>query len=171
VEINGELRKYKRGYTIDQYTPWLKKFALQSPILGDGMTDYVNRADVREAMNIPATIPSWESCSSNLDYHSQTEGSLWIYTVLQNKYRILFYSGDTDGAVPTFGTRQWIQELGWEVLSKWTPWYTNGQISGYKESYNGLDFVTVHGVGHMAPQWKRQDVTQMITAWVHGQDF
>jgi len=68
---------------------------------------------------------------------------------------MLHFSGDTDGAVPTYGTRRWIQDLDWEVLAKWRPWFTNGQVSGYVERYDGLDFTTVHGVGHMSPQWKR----------------
>lgn len=38
--------------------------------------------------------------------------------------------------------------------------------------YDGLDFVTVHGAGHMAPQWKRKEVTGMITSWLHDEgDF
>jgi len=65
---------------------------------------------------------------------------------------MMFYSGDTDGAVPTYGTRQWIAQLNWDVIEKYTPWYdSNGQVAGYYERYDGLDFVTIHGVGHMAP--------------------
>mmetsp|Transcript_25596 Transcript_25596/g.18093 ORF Transcript_25596/g.18093 Transcript_25596/m.18093 type:complete len:85 (+) Transcript_25596:794-1048(+) len=84
---------------------------------------------------------------------------------------MLKYSGDTDGAVPTYGTRQWINELNWPVTEAWRPWFTEGQVSGYVEKYDGLDFATVKGVGHMAPQWARQQVTTMITSWIHGQDF
>jgi len=59
VEVGGEIKRYKRGYTIGEYTPWMKKAALRSPILGDGVTDYVNRPDVRLAMNIPDSLPAW----------------------------------------------------------------------------------------------------------------
>jgi len=44
-------------------------------------------------------------CSNTLQYHEQHEGSYWIYGVLKNKYRMLFYSGDTDGAVTTYGSK------------------------------------------------------------------
>lgn len=54
--INNEKKTYKRGYTIDEYTPWINKSGLQSPLLGDYVSDYANRADVRKAMNIPDTI-------------------------------------------------------------------------------------------------------------------
>ncbi len=43
---------------------------------------------------------------------------------------------------------------------------TGNQTSGFITRYEGLDFVTVHGVGHMSPQWKRQDVTSLITNWI-----
>lgn len=85
--------------------------------------------------------------------------------------RILKYSGDTDGAVPTYGTKEWIKMLNWDVLEAWRPWYTNGQVSGYVTRYDGLDFVTVKGVGHMAPQWAREPVQTMILAWAHNESF
>ena len=46
---------------------------------------------------------------------------------------------------------------------------TDNQVSGFLARYDGLDFATVHGVGHMAPQWKRKDVTNFITAWIHDE--
>lgn len=48
---------------------------------------------------------------------------------------------------------------------------TDGQVSGYFEKYDGLDFVTVHGVGHMAPEWKPKDVEKMFTSWIHDENF
>jgi serine carboxypeptidase-like clade 2 len=64
---------------------------------------------------------------------------------------MLFYSGDTDGAVTTYGSKQWIKDLNWAVKEPWRPWKTNEQVSGYVEKFDGLDFVTIKGVGHMAP--------------------
>lgn len=90
---------------------------------------------------------------------------------MKNKYKVLIYSGDTDGAVPTLGTRRWIQSLNWNITNEWRPWMVNGQVAGYVEKYDGLDFVTVHGTGHMAPQWKPQEVTTMVTAWIWGEKF
>lgn len=79
------------------------------------MTDYMNREDVRAAFHIPTTVQGWEMCSSRLDYHEQDEASFWIYGVLKNKYRMMFYSGDTDGAVTTYGSKRWIKDLAWGV--------------------------------------------------------
>jgi hypothetical protein len=45
---------------------------------------------------------------------------------LRRQYKILFYSGDTDGAIPTFGTWKWIQEVGWQIKKKYRPYYVDG---------------------------------------------
>jgi len=38
--------------TIGEYTPWMKSVALRSPLLGDFVSDYVNREDVRTALHV-----------------------------------------------------------------------------------------------------------------------
>ena len=69
---------------------------------------------------------------------------------------MLFFSGDTDGAVPMLGTRHWIRDLNWPVKQEWAPWVSDGQVAGYYEKYEpNLDFASIKGVGHMAPQWAR----------------
>lgn len=145
-----------------EYTPFaahIRDSKYSDVVLGDYLSYYMNLPEVREAFNIPDSTQVWEQCSSTLDYHVQDEASMWIYRVLQHKAKLMFYSGDTDGAVSTYGTKQWIKELNWPTVSEWAPWFTNGQVAGYHEGYDGLDFFTVKGVGHMAPQWARQQVT------------
>lgn len=80
--LGGEEKTYKRGYTPAEYTPWLAGFGDSDLILGSPVSDYLNRADVRTALHIPETAPVYEECSSELDYHMQQEGSIWIYKVL-----------------------------------------------------------------------------------------
>ena len=111
--IGGEERRYKRGYTPKEYTPFATDlFGSDSKfgdvVLGDFVTFYMNKQETRDAFNIPDSVQVYEQCSSTLDYHVQDEASLWIYPILRNKYKLMFYSGDTDGAIPTYGTKQWI---------------------------------------------------------------
>jgi serine carboxypeptidase-like clade 2 len=97
-------------------------------ILGDGQSDYLNRRDVREALNIPSYLPPYEQCSDPIynTYKSYREGSLWIYPTLKKYgYRLMHYSGDTDGAVPTLGTRKWIDQQEWSVSRAWRAWTTD----------------------------------------------
>lgn len=161
--VEGEMKVYKKGYTLDEKAPWAwgskQSKALEiKDVANDALSDYVNDAKMREALHIPAAAQAWQQCGG-IDYHYQQEASLWIYPIMkQNGIKALFYSGDTDGAVPLAGTRKWIAKLDWKVLEAWRPWFTNNNVSGFVEKYEGLDFVTVKGVGHMAPQWARQPV-------------
>ena len=175
TKINGETRYYKRGYKMTEYAPWLaERYGDDSPVLGDAVSDYLNREDVRIAFNIPSSIQTWTGCSSNPDfeYILQKEGSVYIYPLLKAAgYRILNFSGNTDGAVPTYGTERWLGDLNWEVKKDWHPWLVDNQVAGYNKFYDGLNFTTIHGVGHMAPQWKRKEVTHLITSFIHNEQW
>jgi carboxypeptidase C (cathepsin A) len=123
--VNGEEKTYKRGMTQAEYTPWLKHLVNDSNLMYTSLTDYMNDEKVRTALHIPASAPGWEQCSGPVGnaYQLQQEASLWIYGVLRNNgIKMLFYSGETDGAIPTYGTKEWMKDLRWEVTSPWTPW-------------------------------------------------
>lgn len=102
----------------------------------------MNKADTRKAMNIPDSAPAWHACGGS-DYEFQKEGSYWIYHVLRYHMRILHFSGNTDGAVPTLGTERWIDQLGWEIKERYHPWMVNDQVAGFIERRDGIDFATV----------------------------
>ena len=61
--IGGETRRYKRGYTMGEYTPWLKHYSNDKIINGPFLTDYLNQEDVRKALHIDDRIKTWEMCS------------------------------------------------------------------------------------------------------------
>ena len=85
--------------------------------------------------------------------------------------RILFYSGDTDGVVPTYGTKQWIKSLGWETKRYWRPWLTEGQVSGYIKEYDHhLNFATVKGVGHL-PTYEHLKLSNLVLSWLHNESI
>ena len=90
--------------------------------------------------------------ASTWRYYPEPEGSEFIYKELAGKIRMLHYSGDVDGSVPSIGTRWWIDSLGWNTTEDWRPYMYEGQVAGYVQSWEGgLTFGTVHGAGHMAP--------------------
>lgn len=139
VFLNGEERTYTRGMTPQEYTPWLGKFGKKDQtLIGDYQSDYLNRADVKTALNIPSwDNQTWEMCSNKLyaNYHLQDEASIWIYPILRYaNYRMVFYSGDTDGAVPTYGTKRWLQKLNWPLKDhgEWRAWHgLDTQVAGF----------------------------------------
>jgi len=134
---------------------------------GTGLLDYFNRIDVRQALHIPMHIQPWDLCTDEIIYNIEPEGSQFIYEALYGKYKILHYSGDIDGAVPTKGTKNWIKTMNWTQTDMWTPWFYNGQIGGYFEEYEGLfTFASVHGAGHMVPEDKPEEAYHLIFNWM-----
>lgn len=53
---------------------------------------------------------------------------------------------------------------------KWRPYELDGQVAGYYEEYEGLlTFATIHGAGHMTPQYKPAATYYFIfTNWIRG---
>ena len=47
---------------MKEYTPWVKHFeeSPSHPLLGAYLSEYMNRADVRKALNIPTAVPGWD---------------------------------------------------------------------------------------------------------------
>jgi len=172
VKATGD--KKSKGLTAGQYTPWMKNGNKDQIITGDFLEEWLNWKNVTAALNIDQPAPAWTMCSgpSYEGYHLQQEGSHWIYPILKyNNIRMAFYSGDTDGAIPTFGSKRWIEALGWPIApgGGWRHWLTNNQVSGYITNYLGLDFVTVRGVGHMAPQWAPKAMQNFVSKFLSNQ--
>lgn len=161
-----------KAYTAADYTPFLglEGSGLPPCTFGTPILEYYGRSDVREALNIPADVQEWTLCSMKIaiEYH-RGQGSQWVYEALKDKYKMLHFSGDTDGAVPTIGTEKWIASMKWDVDEKWRSYLWEGQVAGYLEKYAGeLTFATVHGAGHMAPQFKPPQTYHLISSWIAG---
>mmetsp|Transcript_19582 Transcript_19582/g.14287 ORF Transcript_19582/g.14287 Transcript_19582/m.14287 type:complete len:125 (+) Transcript_19582:703-1077(+) len=63
IVFNGEKVSYKRGYTLEEYTPWYKGPAHKGdkkPVLGAYVTTYANRPEVREALHIRDDVGLFE---------------------------------------------------------------------------------------------------------------
>lgn len=54
--VEGVEKTYKKGMLQSEYTPWMKNTLKSKHLLGNGVSTYVNRADVRKALHIPASI-------------------------------------------------------------------------------------------------------------------
>lgn len=67
--INGQVKRYKKGFTAADYSPWLKWGKKKSDKLGDDglppcvygipVTDWMNSPDVRRVLHIPDSAPGW----------------------------------------------------------------------------------------------------------------
>jgi len=140
-----------------------------------GPDSFFNRPEVKEALFIRPEL-TWGMCSDRVGSNYQIDtvkGSFFLYKdLIASGIKILIYSGDTDAAVPFNGTQRWIKNLNLEVVNKWRSWRINkNQVAGYVENYKGLTFVTVKGVGHMVPQWKRAEAFYMLNQFLEGKDL
>lgn len=140
------------------------------------VNEYLNMASVRTSLHIPADAPAWEMCNGtmNTNYIRYANGSIDVYVQLQGKYRVLIYSGDTDMAVPTYGTRDWINNLNYPVTKQWKQFFVDGQVGGYAEYYKAgavedFEFATIHGAGHMAPQWRPAPTYKVVFNFINNQ--
>lgn len=176
---DGSIKRYKKYATYEEYTPWIKnypgyKHRLQEVppcVLGGPVIEFMNKQYVREALHIPPRAPDhWDLCRS-LPEFNYTEGSFgteFVYRTFAGKpdYRILKFSGDTDGSVPTLGTFQWISGLNQKIVKPWQQFHLGKEVAGYFEEYEGLTLMTVHGAGHMVPQFKPAESYEGIFKWL-----
>jgi len=148
-----------------------KKVSQVAPKLGDQIPDpdpcidihmqeYLNIAGVQQAIHAMPT--AWVDCSNIVNYSYQDLLSsvipVYQWLLTNTNLRMLVYSGDVDGIVPTTGTRAWMATVNFGVVEQWRPWMdSEQQVGGWTLQYSypgskvGLTFATVRDAGHMVP--------------------
>ena len=58
--------------------------------------------------------------------------------------------------------------MNWPITKNWTHFTVNDQLGGYIEERNDFTFMTIHGAGHMAPQFKRPETYYGVFNWLFG---
>eukprot|EP00616_Rhizochromulina_sp_CCMP1243_P006264 CAMPEP_0118972326 /NCGR_PEP_ID=MMETSP1173-20130426/8657_1 /TAXON_ID=1034831 /ORGANISM="Rhizochromulina marina cf, Strain CCMP1243" /LENGTH=466 /DNA_ID=CAMNT_0006921851 /DNA_START=27 /DNA_END=1427 /DNA_ORIENTATION=- len=149
------------------------------PCADNWATDYLNRADVKEAIHANSEI-TWAQCSSKTPYGTLVYNYSWSEVYMEPYYeylingdyglKILVLSGDDDSVCGTIGTQSWIYDIA-EVTSDWTSWEVDGQVAGYVEKFDGFTFATVHGAGHEVPTYKPAQALKLISAYFNGSSW
>ena len=152
------------------YASFLKSNYNKLPV-NSQLTKYLDRDDIRKILHVTEKSGSFQPCV-NFNYKMLEKATLWIYpTLKEGGYRILKYSGDTDGAVPTYGTEKWIDQLNWTLKQEHRPFYIDNKVAGYLEIRDGLDFLVFHGVGHLVPLWMRKESQFALYTWIENGKF
>lgn len=142
---------------------------------GIPLMDFMNDPNVRDQLHIPTTVQQWAMCKDDFNYtmFENATQSIWDTDSLYNNYRMMKYSGDKDGCVPTIGSLGWILSLERTVTADWRAWYLEGTetLAGYVQEFEGLTFITVHGAGHMVPQDQREAGLTMINYFMSGKEL
>ena len=156
----------------------------------DHTTSYLNDKAVRAALHVDARAAPWSSCSDALNNHYACNDTLvsvvpLYLDLLRNGHRVLIYSGDTDGIVPTLASHRWVNAApGLVQTAAWRSWAdSNRQLAGFTETHNlvqkegagkggaganttsgggSLVFATVRGAGHMVPRYQPERAFDMI---------
>ena len=110
------------------------------------------------------------------NYTIETRGSQWVYEKLNDpaqttaKYKILKFTGDIDGSVPTWGTLGWIDAMNWPLTMDLSQYVLeDGTVGGYFKTYNvsgGFTYASVHKAGHMVPQFQPAKAYNLIFRWL-----
>jgi len=131
---------------------------------GDLLTDYLNRADVQTALNVPKTV--WSGCTGKINYDIVGDSMIPNYEFFfktKPGLKILVYSGDLDIlTVPFAFTQPCIAQLSGKITSLWQPWFVNGATAGYVEVYDKYTYATVKGAGHETPEYQPLISYQLI---------
>ncbi|XP_073147303.1 serine carboxypeptidase-like 34 [Henckelia pumila] len=143
------------------------------PCDSDYTEAYLNKPDVQKALHANVTkIPyAWTHCSDNITFWNDAPMSILpiIRKLIDARFRVWVYSGDTDGRIPVTSTRYSLRKLGLKITRDWSPWYTDKhQVGGWTVEYKGLMFVTVRGAGHQVPSLKPKQSLQMLQHFLAG---
>ncbi len=135
---------------------------------------YLNLPDVQRALHVRRSVwkGPWEACSQALnDAYSCPDTLVSVAPLyrglLERGFRVLVYSGDVDGVVPTLASTRWIDGMGGSktLRESWRRWEdADGQIGGWTmrwdvdpqdgEQHGELVFATVRGAGHQVPTFQ-----------------
>ncbi|CAG9534619.1 unnamed protein product, partial [Cercopithifilaria johnstoni] len=145
------------------------------PCLNDSaFIQYMNRAEVRNALYIPKHLSRWDVCSDEITMSYKkiyNDMAPFIKEIINGGVRVLLYYGDTDMACNFIMGQQFSASLNLPKKKSKEPWMFNSQIAGFKTVYKGLTFLTVRGAGHMAPQWRAPQMQYVIRQYISNRRF
>nr|GEU30453.1 serine carboxypeptidase-like 16 [Tanacetum cinerariifolium] len=113
---------------------------------------WANTEAVQRALNVrQGMIGKWEPINMTIHYiQGKNDTGCYSYDIfssfayhkklVRKKCRALVFSGDHDLTFPYVGDEEWIASLDMKVETPWKPFYVDGQVGGYEESYAQDDY-------------------------------
>lgn len=146
---------------------------------------YLNLKEVQDAMHVSRSSNAlkWSSCNDHInedwfvmDFISDVTtlySDIYNHPSKPKHFKMLIYSGDSDGICATIGTQNWIYEIdNAEVMSLWQPWRVNDQQAGFvTQFYDSLTFATVHFAGHEVPAYQPERALLLLQLYLDDEIF
>ena len=91
--------------------------------------------------------------------------------------RVLIYNGDVDPGCNYLWAEASVEKFGLAIHEDWRPWVyedsrVGEQLGGFVTAYQqNVTFTTIHGAGHMSPQWRPEAVYNMLIRFLDGKRF
>uniref|UniRef100_A0A914XFD1 Carboxypeptidase n=1 Tax=Plectus sambesii TaxID=2011161 RepID=A0A914XFD1_9BILA len=152
----------------------------------DATQNYLNRADVRAAIHIPATLTkTWTDCTDLRHWQFQYDDMTPVFVNILNSqyyananFRMLIYNGDVDTVCNFLGDEWFIEALvksqNISTVAERTDWTYQAsadyrsQTGGYVKRFaKNLDQLTVKGSGHFVPQDRPGPALQMLMNFIN----
>eukprot|EP00656_Telonema_subtile_P043252 TRINITY_DN49631_c0_g1_i2.p1 TRINITY_DN49631_c0_g1~~TRINITY_DN49631_c0_g1_i2.p1 ORF type:complete len:483 (+),score=84.11 TRINITY_DN49631_c0_g1_i2:193-1641(+) len=181
----GQLLSFSRA-AEDRHS-WLQQRSSNRVILASGEeavpcinsvegTAYLNRDDVRRALHVDTSPNTWQICGGCTYKDDGVYKSIVSVHQQLQAYspRALVYNGDVDPGCNYLWAEASVAKIGPAEVEAWRPWVydvsvVGEQLGGFVTAFEGnLTFATVHGAGHMSPQWRPEAVFNMLQRFLAG---
>lgn len=134
------------------------------------LEEMLNDPEFMRAFNVDVEgVGHWSFCGGMESYKKDVHSVIPTLEKLRHKYKLLIYVGDTDEVLGFGNGMRVVKKLGWETKEEFKQWYLDKEMVGYKWVVDGLTLATVHGVGHLAAQWKPREVQSLIYSFIDGE--
>lgn len=147
------------------------------PCPGAAMSMWINRTDVRAALNVPLNKAFFNGDNGVGFNYSLTEPNLLPFyaqiITTRPDLRVLVYNGDTDPGINSMITQEiyfdYFQSQSIDMTQEWRPWTTDGKqrMGGYVASFgSNWSYLTIRGSGHMVPEYKPAMALEFLTRFL-----
>ena len=143
------------------------------------MRDYLNRTDVRTALNIDAAFGSWEFTSEAVAYafeEGEQDSTAHLFPALFEQIRVLLYNGIFDLDSNFMGTDAWLRSLEWSfqdafMQSQRLPWVQERKHFGHVQSVQNLTVLLLVDAGHLVAMDAPEAALAMLNTFLSEQSF